>query len=172
MGKTLLKDSDWATVDGQLCLVTAFTPMATVEDGQVVAVGTGRPYAAVSLRCGDFPDDITGFISHKIDFAMLWAAFYLRSAVPGTRVDFRASDRQTTSPLHEDEEVWLVWTRRNYRGMAARVFSRFLPRLIVMVCRKDAFELATSNARPELTGQARAMAALPLITWTPDVMNL
>jgi hypothetical protein len=173
MEKTFLKDSDWASIDGQLCLVTAFTPMAKVENGSVVAMSAGTPYASVRLRCERSADDITGFISHKTDFAMLWAAFKQRTAVPGTRVEVHSPEALNPSGLGEDEEVWLVWTRQYYRG-AARLFGSFLPRLVVMVSRKDAFEIVLDRKgriRPELKGEARAMATLPLVTWTPEVMR-
>jgi len=173
MEKTLLTDNQWASIDGQLCLVTTFTPMATIERGSVVAMSAGTPYGSVHLRCERSADDITGFISHKTDFAMLWAAFNQRAGVPGTRVEVRSSKELNPSGLGENEEVWLVWTRKRYRG-SARLFSKFLPRLVVMVSRKGAFELATDRSgqiRPELKGEARAMVTLPLITWTPEVMK-
>jgi len=173
MEKTFLTDNDWASIDGQLCLVTAFTPMEKVENGLVMAMSAGTPYASVRIRCEQSADDITGFISHKTDFAMLWAAFKQRTAVPGTRVEILSPEELNPACLGEDEEVWLVWTRKNYRGVV-RLFSRFLPRLVVMVSRKSAFELAldrTGRIRPELKGEARAMATLPLVTWTPEVMR-
>jgi len=173
MEKTFLKDNDWASIDGQLCLVTAFTPMAKVENGSVVAMSADTPYSSLRLRCERFEDNITRFISHKTDFAMLWAAFKQRTAVPGTHVEVHSPEELNPAGLGEDEEVWLVWTIKNYRG-AARLFGSFLPRLVVMVSRKSAFELAldhTGRIRPELKGEARAMATLPLVTWTPKVMR-
>ncbi len=173
MEKTFLKDNDWASIDGQLCLVTAFTPMAKVENGSVVAMSSGTPYASVRLRCERSADDITGFIRHKTDFAMLWAAFKQRTAVPSTRIEVDFPEELNSAGLGENEEVWMVWTRKNYRG-AVRLFRSFLPRLVVMVSREGAFELAldrTGRIRPELKGEARAMATLPLVTWTPEVMR-
>ena len=173
MEKILLRNDEWVAIDGRLCLVTAFTPMATVENGSVVAMSASTPYASVHLNYEQSADDLTGFISHKTDFAMLWAAFKQRAAVPGTRIDVRAPETLNPSGLGENEEVWLVWTRKNYRR-SARLFATFLPRLVVMVSLKGAFELATDHdrhIRPELTGKARAMATLPLVTWTPEVMR-
>jgi len=173
MEKTFLKENDWASIDGQMCLVTSFTPKAKVENGAVVAMSAGTPYASVLLRCERFADNITGFISHKTDFAMLWAAFKQRTAVPGTRVEMLTPEELNPTGLEEDEEVWLVWTRENYRPLV-RLFRRSLPRLIVSVSLKGAFELAldrTGQIRPELKGEARAMATIPLVTWTPKVMR-
>jgi hypothetical protein len=31
--------------------------------------------------------------------------------------------------------------------------------------------LTDPNVRPELKGEARAMAIMPLVTWTPEVMG-
>jgi len=103
---------------------------------------------------------------------MLWAAFNRRTEVPGTRVEVRSPELNSDG-LGENEEVWLVSTRKNYVA-AAGLFGRFLPRLVVMVSRKGAFELAldrTGRIRPDLRGMARALATLPLVTWTPKVMR-
>lgn len=172
MEKTLLRDGEWASIDGRLCLITDFVPLAKVENDQVVAISSTTPYCSVHLKCEDSTDDITGFISHKTDFAMLWAAFNRRTEVPGTRIEVRSPEFNSVG-LGQDEEVWLVWTRKSYRAVAG-IFGRFLPRLVVMVSPKGAFELSldrTGKIRPELQGKARAMATLPLVTWTPEVMK-
>lgn len=172
METTLLKNKDWESIDGKICLVTGFVPMAKVDNGSVVAVAS-MPYASVRLRCERSTDDITGFIAHKIDFLTLRAAFNERTAVSGTRVGGRGLEQLNAFGVGESEEVWLVWTRKRYRG-AARFFNAFLPRLIVMVSPKGAFELMldrTGIVRPDLKGEARALAGLPLATWTPAVMK-
>ena len=173
MEKTLLKDEDWASIEGRLCLVTDFVPLAKVENGQVLPVSSATPYASVRLKCEDSTDDITGFIGHKTDFAMLWAAFNKRTEVPGTRVEVRCPEELNPDGLGENEEVWLVWTRKNYAA-AARLFRRFLPRLVVMVSRKGALELLLDREerlRPNLKGEARFKAEAPLVTWTPAIMR-
>lgn len=173
MEKTLLKDKDWASIDGRLCLVTDFVPLARVESGRVRAMSQTTPYASVRLKCEDSPDDITGFIGHKTDFAMLWAAFNERTVVPGTRVEVRSAEELNPNGLGENEEVWLVWTRKNYVA-TARLLSWFLPRLVVMVSRKGAFELVLDREgrlRPDLKGEARFKAEAPLVTWTPKIMR-
>jgi hypothetical protein len=75
MERTLLTDDDWATIDGRLCLVTTFVPMAKVQGDSVIAMSATMPYGSVHIKCEELLDDITGFITHKTDFAMLWAAF-------------------------------------------------------------------------------------------------
>ena len=172
MERTFTTDRDWTPIDGQLCLVTAFVPMAKVEKGKVIAISPATPYGSVHLKCENTPDDIIGFIAHKKDFAMLWAAFNQRTEVAGTRIEV-LSPELNSSGLGENEEVWLVWTQSKYRT-GAGLFRRLLPRLIVMVSRKGSFELVldrTGRIRPDLQGEARAKATLPLARWTPKVMT-
>jgi hypothetical protein len=48
----------------------------------------------------------------------------------------------------------------------------FLPKLIVMVAKKGAFDLLRDpSLRPDLEGQAYAREVVPLITWTPEAME-
>jgi hypothetical protein len=76
MERTLLKDRDRKSIENRLCLAEDFTPMAgVVRNGEVVSLTSDMPYASVRLRCCGSTDELTGFITHKIDFAMLWAAF-------------------------------------------------------------------------------------------------
>ena len=173
MERTLLKDKDWAPIEGRLCLVTDFVPLAKVENGRVRTISSATPYASVRLKCEDSTDQITGFIGHKTDFAMLWAAFNKRTEVPGTRVEVLSPEELNPGGLGENEEVWLVWTRRNY-APAARLFSWFLPRLVVMVSRKGALKLVLDRQgrlRPDLKGEARFKAEAALVTWTPRIMR-
>ena len=170
MQRTFATDRDWTSIDGQLCLVTAFIPMAKVEKGNVIAINSSTPYGSVHIKCEKSSDDIIGFITHKTDFSMLWAAFNQRAEVAGTRVEVRSPDLNSAG-LGESEEVWLVWTQRRYRT-GAGLFRKILPRLIVMVSPKGAFELLLDrDIRPDLQGEARALATLPLATWTPKVMT-
>jgi hypothetical protein len=171
----LLNDTEWAMIDGRLCLVTDFSPMAKVEHGTVQALSATTPYASVRLTCERSPDEITGFVTHKMDFAMLWAAFKNRNlSVPGIRVEVLSPEASPDS-LGPHEEVLLVWTRQNYAGplsLFARLFPRVWPSFVVMVCPKGAFELTMDNQlRPELRGEARFAATRPLVRWTPVVMR-
>jgi hypothetical protein len=169
MSARLLSDRDWASIDGRVCLVTDFVPMAAFQAGRVVAL-PGTPYASVRLRCEKGPEELTGFVSHKIDFAMLWAAFRKRARVPGTNLEV---DSAALNPegLGENEEVWLVWTKRNYSSMM-RLLSPFLPRLVIYVAPRGAFQLEmNTQIRPDLTGEARWKAVAPLATWKPAAMR-
>ena len=156
-------------MDGRLCLVVDFVPLAKMQGATVVAIAPELPYASVSLKCEKSTDEITGFITHKTDFAMLWAAFNTRAEVPATRLDARPSGLE--SDIAGGEEVWLVWTRKRYQTVA-RLLGPFLPRLTVMLSPSGAFRLAVDDEyRPELQGMKRAIATMPILTWTPEVMS-
>ena len=174
---TLLKDKDWSAIDGELCRVLEFTPLgAVVEDGQVKAASKSLPYASVVIECPKIQGRVTGYISHKTDFAMLWAAFNERTQVKGVKVEIAYEPNGNPvfvakQGVATNEEVWLVWTQKNYI-IRVRLMNKFFPRLIVMVSPKGAYELVTDrNARSELTGEARYLAERPLVTWTPIAMR-
>ena len=167
-------------MDGQVCLVTSFTPLATAENGAVVSVSKGTPYASVQLKCENVPEEeIDGYITHKTDFLMLWAAFVQRMDVPALRVQIRSGrsfresfdEEQDSISLGEDEEVWLLWTRKNYRRFT--FLKMFLPRLVVMVSPKGAFQILVDGPgrHPELQGEEWFLAISPMVTWTPEVMK-
>jgi hypothetical protein len=147
----LLKDKEWSVIDGELCRVKDFTPWAKVEDGRVIGFSKTDPYASVVFECSGLPQDATGFITHKLDFLHLWSAF-------------------NEVGVGEDEEVLFFWTKKNLKPYA-RLLSKAMPKLWVMVCPKGAFELMTDPGfKPELTGLARWEAQRPLVEWKPEVM--
>jgi len=152
-GITLLKDSQWSVIDGELCRVIDFTPLGLVKNGKVLALDKTTPYASITLECKKLPNKITGFICHKTDFMHLWIAFKERG-------------------IKQDEEVIIIWTKRNYKYKLYKIFSGFFPRLWVMICPKGAFELMVNpNYKPELQGEARWNATKPVVDWKPDVMK-
>ena len=145
----LLKDSQWSVIDGELCRVVGFVPIASVKEGKILDIGK-TPYASVVLECKKLPTKIKGFITHKIDFMHLWSVFKGRG-------------------IKQDEEVLIFWSKKNYKK-AYRTFSAFLPRLWVMICHKGAFELQVDpEYKPELTGEARWNATKPIIDLKPKV---
>jgi hypothetical protein len=79
----LRKDKEWSLIDGELCLVDDFAPLvgSFVKNGVVISSQSSLPYASVNLSCKKIPENITGFITHKIDFSNLWAAFLDRVIV-------------------------------------------------------------------------------------------
>jgi len=147
------KDSDWSVIDGELCRVIDFTPMALVQNGKVVAPDTTTPYASVTLECKKIPNKIKGFVTHKLDFTNLWKAFKERG-------------------ISDNEEVIIFWTTKEYKYKFLRAFSALLPKMWVMICPKGAFEIETDPTwKPELTGEARFKAEAPIVDWKPEVMK-
>lgn len=151
---TLLKDSDWRIIDGEVCRVIDFVPMASIKEEKVLAINPTTPYASVHLERRNFPGQkVTGFIAHKLDFIHLWRAFKDRGVKP-------------------DEEVIISWSTKHHKNWMYRILAFAMPRLWVMICHKGAFELITDpDSRPDLTGEARAKAELPIISWKPEVMR-
>jgi hypothetical protein len=149
---TLLTDKDWNLVEGEACRVIEFTPMATIQNGTVVAINSSTPYASVILQCLRLPPNSRGFITHKLDFMHLWAAFRERGVA-------------------DNEEV-LIFRIKKKLKFVARIFSATMPGLSVMVFPNGAYELLTDdNHKPELTGMARARLMTPVAEWTPDVLS-
>ncbi len=148
-----IKDSEWKAIDGELCRVISFDPRASVQGGKVVAIGKTLPYASLTFECKKLPGIVRGLVTHKTDFSHLWAAFRERA-------------------ISENEEVIVVWTAKRYRYKFLGTFSLAFPKLLVMICPKGAFELMTNpNWKPELTGEARAKAILPIAEWKLEIMR-
>jgi hypothetical protein len=158
--RTFLRDTEWAAIDGNLCLVTEFVPLAgRIENGSVLALDTSTPYASVRLKTASYDGVITGYITNKLDFAMLWAAFNNRGPVAGVHREVNL----TSSEFGDgNEEVWLLWTKKRYGGPMRLLPKVFFPKLIVMVSPDGAFESVTG--RPDLVPFA------PMVTWIPEVM--
>jgi len=149
---SLLKDSEWSKIDGEACRVIDFSPMATIKDGEVLDIDKRLPYASVILECKRYPGNATGFITHKEDFAHLWAAFIERK-------------------VNADEEVIIFWTKKHYRK-GVKLFSAFMPKLWVLICPKGAYNfMVDDNYRPEISGEARAHAQSAILDWKPEVME-
>ena len=152
IAEDLLKDSQWSAIDGELCRVVDFVPIASVKGGKILAIGK-TPYASVVLECKKLPTKIKGFIIHKVDFIHLWTAFKERT-------------------IKQDEEVIVVWSKKHSKNIIYKIFSTFMPKLWVMVCPKGAFELEiNSSYRPELKGEARWNATKPIRDWKPEVIK-
>lgn len=153
MQQKLRKDSEWSVIDGVPCRVIDFNPLALIKDGKVLAINKTTPYASITLECKKFPKNITGYITHKMDFKHLWAAFKERT-------------------IKQDEEVIIFWSKKHYKLKLLRFFPGFWPKLWVMICRKNTFEMLTNpNYQSGLGGEAEAMYTLPIIDWKPEVMK-
>lgn len=162
----LLKDRDWSLIDGELCLVSDFLPMAgsVVKDGKAVSPEISLPYASVALECKNHQGKIKGFITHKIDFANLWVAFKERGV------------------NKEKEEVLVYWSAKHYKYKWYQAISNFsltvlgstpFPKLIVMVCPKGVYEKTLGDLR--LLPQDQALVCVyaldALQQWIPDVIK-
>ena len=148
----LLKDSDWGKIDGEICRIIDFIPLASVKNGKTLKVDI-MPYASIKIECQKIPQNILGFISHREDFRHLWFAF-------------------KEIGIKHDEEVLIIWSRHHYAFKWLRFFSFVLPKLRVMICPKGAYELITNPEwKSELTGEARAKASLPIMDLKSKIMG-
>ncbi len=139
----LLRDSDWAPLDGWFCRVTTLRPFPTSK---------GYPYASVQVEAPPLTEPVTGFVTHKLDFEHLSEAF-------------------SRSEIEPDTEVQIVWTKKRYKR-GVKLFARIMPRMEVRLCRKNAYELMYDETyEPELRGAERVRAHLPIAEWIPDVME-
>lgn len=148
-----LKDKDWSVIDAELCRVKGFTPLlASVENGEVRAFDRTTPYASIDFECERLPHDATGFIAHRLDFLHLWEAFNERGVA-------------------DNEEALFFWTKKNLRR-SARLMSKFMPKMWVLIYPRGAYELFVDpNSKPELSDRERFEAMTPLAEWKPDAME-
>lgn len=147
------KDSEWSVIDGEPCRVIDFIPLASVQNGKVVAPNITDPYASVTLECKKVSNTIKGFITHKMDFAHLWAAFKERG-------------------ISDNEEVIIIWSIKHYKYKFLKFLSAIYPKMWVMICPTGALEIMVdSNWKPELTGEARWNAMKPIVEWKPEIME-
>ena len=152
METILRKDSEWGLTDGEPCRVINFTPMASVENEKVLAPNRTEPYAAVILECKKIPNEIRGLICHKVDFRNLWAAFKERG-------------------IKQNEEVIIFYSKKHLKSFV-KLFSVFMPRIVVWICAKGTFELMTNpNFRPDLQGKDRFLAMKPIAEFKSEVMK-
>lgn len=162
---TFRKDKEWKAVEGQLCLVEDFQPMAgsKVVNDEVSSPQKNVPYASLTLVIKRNSDKITGFVTHKLDFQHLWEAFQNR------QID------------HEKEEVLIYWTTKHYKYSVARIISSImltifggtnLPKMIVMVCPKGTFksveEFSLKDGHKVLIFVHGLMS---IQWWVPDVIE-
>jgi len=165
---SLRKDKEWKLIDSELCLVTNFTPLmgSTVEKGIVISPVTSTPYASVEIKCRKL-ENITAYITHKIDFMHLWAAFKERGIIK------------------EQEEVLIYWTTKHYKYRILKAISKFMltilgstpfPKLIVMICPKGtykSFEFRPDGFRllPDYKVMVFVYGLMSIKWWLPDVIE-
>lgn len=150
-----------ASIEGKLCLVTAFVPMsASIVNGAIVALDQTTPYAGVQLKIADYDGDIIGYITNKQDFAMLWAAFNDNAlALAGVHREPPLPSCRNLSQL--PHEVWLVWSRKRYSWPVKWLPKVVFSKLIVMVAHEGTFE--------KFADCPQYAAFEPIVAWIPEV---
>jgi hypothetical protein len=159
--RTYLRDSEWASIEGKLCLATAFVPMSgSIVNGTIVTLDQTTPSASVRLKLADYDGDIIGYITNKLDFAMLWAAFNDNAlALDGVHREPSLPGCSNLSKL--PHEIWLVWTRKRYSWPANWLPKATLSKLIVMVAHEGKFE--------EFADAQQYAAFEPIVAWIPEL---
>ncbi len=146
---TILRDDDLKLIDGLVCKVINFTPWSVIENGKVKSLNKSfDPYAALTVQCSKYEEELNWFITHKKDFIHLWEAFKIRG-------------------IKKNEEVLIAYSSSEWSGLQ-KLFAFILPKLHILICHVGAYELISNkNYRPELTGEARFLAERPIIEWNP-----
>lgn len=148
---SLLTDEKWSVIDGEVCRVTDFED--NVSFGDKV-----NPYASVIIECRKLPNKVKGFITHKIDFLHLQKAFNDPLIKEGL-------DKQCT-------EVIIIWTKKHYKNALFNLLSFSLPKLIVWICRREAYEFINyPSHKPEIQGEARFEKQKPIVEYKPEAMK-
>jgi len=147
----LLTNEQWSVIDGEVCRATNFS-------NAIPDIGRFTAYGSVTIECKKLPDKMTGIITHKEDFLNLSKAFN----------NPLVNEESATQPA----EIIFTWTRKRYKNFLISAFSPFMPRLIVLVCPKEAYEFITNpNYKPEIQGEARALKQIPIVEYKPKVMQ-
>lgn len=72
----------------------------------------------------------------------------------------------------EEDEVLIIWTAKHYKKNLFKILSATMPKLIVWVCQKGAYELMIDQQyKPELIGEARILVEKQIIEWKPEAMS-
>jgi hypothetical protein len=152
---TLLKDKDWSVIDSEACRVNRFTPLAKILNGKLSSPPMSMPYCSLEIECKKFPCKVTAFVTHKIDFTNLWKVFKERG-------------------VKEDEEVIIFWTTKHYKVKVFKILLTTMPKLIVWICRKNAFEVLndrTHQVYKELSDEEWSDFIRPIEDYRPDIMQ-
>jgi hypothetical protein len=147
-------NNDWEVIDGDVCRVKSFKPQLSCTDknGKIHSEAKNTPYAIIELDCKRLQESVHGYIFHKIDFEHLWQAFLDRTGQP-------------------DEEINIVWSIKYYKG-GVKLFSKVMPKLWVMICKKGSYEIINYPERyPEITGKEWFDRTKPIIDWKPEVFR-
>lgn len=140
----LITDGDWSIIDSALCKVIEFTPNI---DNKI------KYRASIVFETGEFLDGVIGYIYHNNDFKNLLEAIEMQKKLP-------------------ESEVLFFWSKKHYKNIIYKAISDFMPRMWIMLCPNDSYNIMRKNHyKPELTGEARYKATLPIKEWKPDVIE-
>jgi hypothetical protein len=123
-----------------------------MEGRKVKSSSKGLPYGSIEIESPALTGPTTGYVTHKLDFAHL----------------SEASRRRESEP---DSEVVLLWSRQH---LDAKVSARLMPRMWVMLCRKNAYEWMTHQPfepEPDEPELRALFYSRPIAQWKPDVME-
>jgi hypothetical protein len=144
------KEISWDSIDGKVCRVVKFSSFGKIENNKVLNLPKTSPYASLLVECNELDTNGLLFIFHKLDFFNFCEAFKQK----------------------KENEVLIIWTAKHYKNFVYKILSSIMPKLIVWVCQKGAYELMTDrNYKPELSGEARFLAEKPIKEWKPEIMN-
>lgn len=147
------RDTKWDDVDGAILHVINFVPLAQIKKGKVYNDTKHLPLATLKVKSKELPTSVLLPIAHKLDFQHLWQIFKERGVA-------------------KNEEVNVVWSTHDYKYKLTRWLRFCMPRLIVRVNHKGAYDLIHSpNSHPELVGTSRYRKKAPIVELKPDVMD-
>lgn len=141
------KDVSWVTMRDYFLRVITFKPFATIVGNEIQSAQSNLPYGILTVECLELNQEFVVYLSHKVDFRHLSKAFNQRG-------------------ISEAEEV-LVGDFASKRSGLTRIFAPFLPQLYVWICRRGHLERLVNDDWGGLTGEALAMAMIPLEMWEP-----
>ena len=140
----------WKAIDKEILRVVDYRPYAKIEGSKIKSI-PNFPYAMLDVESPKLEDKATLYVTHKLDFMNVNSAF----------------DKKK-----DDEEILVVWSNNNYKSSLHKLISATMPKLVVWLCKKGAYELMTDkDYKPELSGEARYLAEKPLTEWKPEVME-
>jgi hypothetical protein len=149
------KDISWNAVDMTMLRVLEFSPISTVEGTKVKSSSNFVPYAFLTVESIEktFNGRAVLYVTNRQDFTNLWRVF-------------------KEIGIKQDEDVVVVWSKKMYANWIYKVLSVFMPKMVVMVYRKESIRLIIDNDyQPELEGIERLEASLPVIHLKPKVIE-
>ena len=140
------RDIPWKAIEGAMCKITHFTPLAIIEAGKIKAQSRAMPYALLSVESPELPPELPKElsmpVSNKVDFLNLWEVFQQRG-------------------VNADEEVLVAHVSFYHNWLLKLLLSPFMPWLHIYIFPKGHLEEAcdpnfhSNNLREWFTPIAR-----------------